>query len=173
MRGGEAPARMNAGSFTGSPKRIYTRVLLFVDPDWTNGGNTGTKFFFFSQQQGNNHYTGIFPGADNAAFLKPTVGLQQTSNRNIGTIGQGVASGQWLDIEYVFIANDAGEKNGITKVWVNGVLCIDADDVMFFKSGTSPGFASLFLDPTYGGGGAPPPRDVFFRIAGWYRESAQ
>lgn len=173
MRGGAGPVGMSAGNFSGNPTRIYTRALVFVDPNWTNGGNTGTKFFFFSQQQGNNHFTGVIGGMNHEGVAEPFIGLQQTSNRNVsGTPLTGPAQGQWWDVEYVFVANTPGSHNGTVRMWINGVSYIHATNVMHFAAGRVPGFSSLWMDPTYGGGNAPPPRNIFFRIAGWYRESA-
>jgi hypothetical protein len=162
---------MSAGDFTGNPTRVYTRALVYVDPNWTNGANAGTKFFMFSQQQGNNHYTGIIGlGAEdtNSGLF---VGLQQTSFRNLSSTVK-VANGRWWDIEFLFVANTPGVGNGVARAWINGVEAINASDVMFFAANAVPGFSSFFMDPTYGGGEAPPPRNVFFQIAGWYRESA-
>ncbi len=173
IRGGEAAARMSAGWFEDSPTRVYTRVLVFVSANWTNGGNTGTKFFFYSQEQGNNHYTAIAPQTENEMNATPFVGLQGSSFRNITSNKLGPQKGQWLDVEYVFIANQAGQQNGIVKIWVNGVQYMDVGNVMFFAQGTTPRFPGFFMDPTYGGGEAPPPRNVYFQIAGWYRESAR
>ncbi len=171
MEGGAAAARVTAGSFSGSPTRIYTRVLVYVDANWTNGGNTGTKFFFFSQEQGNNHYTGVIGGLDNEGSSGTFVGLQGSSNRNFpGT--SSVLNGRWLDIEFLLVANTPGVSNGVVRAWVNGVESQNNTDVMMFAAGAIPRFNELFMDPTYGGGSAPPPRNIFFRIAGWYRESA-
>lgn len=167
MQGGEASARMSAGAFSGNPTRIYTRVMLFVDPEWTNGGNAGTKFFFFSQQQGNNHYTALFDEGSSNTF----VGLQGTSTRTMSGSGS-VPNGTWLDVEFLFAANSAGARNGMVRAWINGVETQQLADIMYFAAAAVPGFTSLWMDPTYGGGTAPPPRNIFFRIAGWYRESA-
>jgi hypothetical protein len=171
MEGGAASARMSAGGFIDNPTKIYTRAMIFIDPNWTNGGNVGTKFFFFSKQEGNNHYTTVFGGMENEMNSRAFVGLQQTSFRNIqGPVGP--SNGAWVDAEFLFIANTPGVSNGVAKVWINGVEAINTSEVMFFAAGKTPGFSSLWMDPTYGGGVAPPPRDVFFRLAGWYRESA-
>ena len=131
----------------------------------------GTKFFFFSQDQGNNHYTGVIAGGGTATTGGASVGFQQTSSRGIqGTVG--APHGTWMDVEFLFIANTLGTSNGVVKACTNGIESTSASDVMFFAAGKVPGFNYLFTYPTYGGGEAPPPRNVFFRIAGWYRESA-
>jgi len=176
MQGGAASARMDAGAFTGSPTRVYTRILVYVDPNWSNGGNAGTKFFFFSQEQGNNHYTGFLGSGGSDSRSGTFMGLQGGGaqglfNRNLSGTAS-VPNGSWMDLEFVMIANTAGSANGVFRAWVNGVESQNATDVLYFTAGTTPRFNSFFMDPTYGGGEAPPPQSVFFRIAGWYRESA-
>lgn len=169
--GGAAPARFSAGSFNANQTRIYTRLLFYGDPAWTNGGNGGTKGFFFSQEQGNNHYTGILGGPDNEDQCGAFVGLQQTENRSI--TGTAFAdNGTWVDVEYLFIANTPGEPDGIAQAWINGELAIDQSDVRFFDAESTPSFEGFFMDPTYGGGEAPSPGNIYFQIAAWYRESA-
>jgi hypothetical protein len=174
MRGGEAAARFSAGDFSGRPTRVYTRILISNSPDWSDGSNTGTKGFFYQFEEGRGHYTGLFGDAGIAPFS----GLQfqaATSgvNRNMEG-GVGAAKGAWGDIEFVFIANTRGTANGILKSWVNGVPLLTVTDVNFFQAeALLYGFTQFFMDPTYGGGEAPPDNpNIYIRIAGWYRESA-
>jgi hypothetical protein len=167
MKGGWGPARFDAGTFSGDPTRIYTRVLYRVDPQYTNGGNAGTKFFFFSQQQNTNHYfnlSSIGMGLQGSTFLN----IDSTVNPTYGT---------WIDMEVLIIANTPGVSDGILKVWVNGQLGIDRTDIPYFGTTANgepviPRFTGFFVDPTYGGGRNPPPLTTYFDIAGWYRESA-
>lgn len=172
MRGGDAPARLDAGGWTGSPSKIYNRVAFYADADWTNSDNLGTKFFFFSSDQGNGHYTGSLGGVANEAFGGTFVGLQGNGlNRNMaGTAA--IPNGQWFDIEYLFEANTPGVSNGVVRAWVNGVLSQELTDVQFFASGATPVFDTGRVDPTYGGGANPPPYTTYFRLGAWYRESA-
>jgi hypothetical protein len=167
MKGGWGPARFDAGTFSGDPTRIYTRVLYRVDPQYTNGGNAGTKFFFFSQGQGTNHYLNL-SGIG--------IGLQGGGGQSISA-SQNPAYGTWIDLEMILVANTPGVANGVAKVWANNVLVIDRSDVMFFSATWNgvpvvPRFTKFFVDPTYGGGRNPPPLTTYFDIAGWYRQSA-
>jgi hypothetical protein len=166
-RGGYGPAQMRAGLFTDRPTRIYTRCLMYIDPTWTDNGNAGTKFTFFSQDSGNNHYLNLW----GTAGSRPDIGLQQTANEYYeGTAGP--ANGEWIDLEMILTAGTAGGSDGTAQVWVNNTLLFDRTGLPFFPAATTPGFANLNMDPTYGGGRRPPPRDLYFDIAGWYRESA-
>ena len=172
LRGGEAAARFAAGDFGGYAAKVYTRLLIRNSANWSDGGNTGTKGFFFVTDSPLGHYTGLFSESGLGAF----VGLQNSAspglNRNMAG-GATVPKGSWGDFEFVFIANTPGVSNGVARVWLNGSLVLDETDVLYFPSGWSnPGFSGFFMDPTYGGGEAPPPDDINFQIAGWYRESA-
>jgi hypothetical protein len=174
MRGGEASARLDAGDFGGArPKRVYTRLLITNSVNWSNGSNTGTKGFFFTKEDTRNHFTGLV----NESGLETFAGLQFNGgtgvNRNMDG-GTAVSKGTWADIEFVFIANDIGSANGILRAWVNGVQRLNVSDVSYFQAeATIHGFPGLVMDPTDGGGEAPPDNpDIWFRIAGWYRESA-
>jgi hypothetical protein len=167
-RGGAAPVRMSAGPFTSNPTRIYTRCLIYIDPAWFDNGNAGTKFTFFSQNEGNNHFWGLWTNSGS----QPSVILQQTANiAYTGTPGP--ANGVWLDFEAILTAGTAGGSDGTAKVWINNLLLLDITGVPFFDSAaTSASFTGLWMDPTFGGGGRPPDRNQYFDIAGWYRESA-
>ena len=171
--GGYAPARFDSGNFPAGTRRVYTRVLFYADPTWTNGGNTGTKFFFYSQGNGNNHYTAIL---GESAIDETRAGVLVGLQGGMGTVtlraGSGPANGQWWDVEYVFIANTPGSANGTAQVWINGVQYMNLNNVGYFASGQTAQFTQLFTDPTYGGGMNPAPRNIYFRIAAWYRESA-
>jgi hypothetical protein len=176
MRGGEAAARFDAGDFGGTnPKRIYTRLLVSTSAVWSDGTNTGTKGFFYSRSNGRGHYTGLWGGTG----LGPFSGLQfgpgggTGVNRNMDG-GMAVLHGGWADFEWIFVANTPGSANGILRAWVNGVQYLNLSDVSYLQAeAVIHGFDSLTFDPTYGGGEAPPDNpDIWFRIAGWYRESA-
>lgn len=175
MRGGEAAARFNAGDFgETNPKRIYTRLLITNSPDWSDGTNTGTKGFFYTQQDLRNHFTGMF--GQNG--IGPFSGLQfngssSGTNRNMDG-GIVLPRGTWADFEWIFIANTPGVANGVLRSWVNGVQYQNLTDVSYFQAeAIIQGFNGLWMDPTYGGGEAPPDNpNIWFRIAGWYRESA-
>ncbi len=171
VRGGVAPPT-SAGAFTGDPKRVYTRLLAYVSDNWSNGGNTATKFFFFSQVEGNNHYVEIVPEGSNTGFVRPRVLTQQAPGNVNRSGGLGPPIGQWVDLEWIFEAGDAGKANGVVKAWVNGVQLLDVNNIRLFASGKTPRFTGFNLHPTYGGGQSPPPDNIYFQIAAWYRESA-
>lgn len=174
MRGGEASARFSAGDFIGRHKRVYTRILITNSTDWSDGTNTGTKGFFYSADEGRGHYTGLFGDAGLGTFSGLQFqGTTSGTNRNMEG-GVATAKGTWADIEFIFIANDLGSANGVLRTWVNGTPYLNISDVSYFQAESLlHGFVGFFMDPTYGGGEAPPDNpNIFFQIAGWYRESA-
>jgi hypothetical protein len=167
LSGGNSPASMVAGSFTSRPTRIYTRCLIYVDAAWSDNGNAGTKFTFFSQDSGNNHFINLWGDSGSVA----SVYLQQTSsNSYIGSAGP--ANGNWLDLEVILTSGTAGGADGTADAWINGSKVLTATGIPFFAAATTPGFPNLFMDPTYGGGRRPPNANYYVDIAGWYRESA-
>jgi hypothetical protein len=169
MLGGFSPARASSGLFTGNPTRIYTRTMMRVDPSWDNGGITSCKFLFYSQDEGNNHHLNLW---GNAGYL-PIIGLQGAVNATFeGTVSPSNNNGAWWDVEFLAEANTAGVANGKVRVWVNNVLVLTSDAVEHFDTDTTPRFTSILLDPVFGGGETPPPRNNFVQFAGWYRESA-
>jgi len=167
LRGGFSPVTMQAGTFTSRPTRIYTRCLIYVDAAWFDNGNAGTKFTFFSQDSGNNHFINLW-GDSGAA---PSVNLQQTAS-DIYQGSAGPANGNWLDLEAIITAGTAGGSDGTADIWINGTKLLTATGIPFFVTATTPGFANLTFDPTFGGGGRPPDKNLYVDIAGWYRESA-
>lgn len=170
IRGGYEPASMIAGSFTGSPTRIYTRYLMKVDAAWTDNGNAGTKNTFFSQIEGNNHFLNLTDAITDSII--PGVQLQQTSSYAASGAGTAANYGDWFDVEVILQTGTAGSANGVAQVWIDGVQQINVSNVPFFAAATTPRWTQLDLVPTYGGGRRPPPATLYFQIAGWYRESA-
>jgi hypothetical protein len=173
MRGGQGTGRMDAGSFDANQSKVYTRIVYRTSENWSSNGNTGTKLFFFRQANGDNHYVNL--GGD--LGVGPSIALQNSEPSTVArtpsaTVGFNTPHASWLDMEFLAEANTPGSDNGIGRTWVNGVLCAERTDFNFFYAGRTPAFSQLFFDPTYGGGGNPPPDNLHIDIAYWYRESA-
>ena len=83
-----------------------------------------------------------------------------------------VAAGTFVDLEFLAEANTPGVSNGVGRAWLNGALCAERTDFMFFDTGDTPAFDDMFFDPTYGGGGNPPPENLQLDLIYWHRESA-
>jgi hypothetical protein len=175
MRGGQAPARGNFGSLTGSPTRIYFRMGFKTSSDWTDNGNAGTKLIFFSQDsasgQATNHYIGMTDGAANK--VNPAVNMQSTGwgfSNNINP-SQTFNHGEWHDLEVILHAGTAGNADGIAQVWMDGTQVVNSSTAAFFGSLMTPRFTGFWFDPTFGGGTRPPVNQTL-QIAQFYYESA-
>jgi hypothetical protein len=57
----------------------------------------------------------------------------------------------WHKVVFNAKMNTAGVKNGVFKMWVDGVLRINATDVLYLRSGQAGGIASFSMTPVYGG----------------------
>jgi hypothetical protein len=173
VSGGEAPFALTAGTIVSNQTRLYTRYLLKIDADWTDNGNTGTKFVFYSKIPGaNNHVLMMTARANSTTMLTPQIVIQG----HLTALWSGtptVLFGEWMDIEWEIVANDIGVDNGIARCWVNGTLVLSENQIRHFKADAPNNYLStLVLDPTYGGGFRPPPGMIGFEIAAWYRETA-
>jgi hypothetical protein len=168
MAGGQAPARMTAGTFNASQSKIYTRIVCRVSANFDNNGNVGTKFFFFRQADGDNHYVA---GVSSDNVLAPSIALQP-ARTSVGTASLTGALDTWHDMEFIAEANTPGTGNGVGRTYLNGSLSAERTDFSFFDTGDTAVFSQLFFDPTFGGGTNPPPANLHLDIAYWYRESA-
>lgn len=163
----------NAFSSGGDKSRLYIRLRFRISSNWTDNGNTGTKFFFFNQQQGNNHYVNLTEGGQ----LLPAVSMQ--SAFGFGTpsgpnhfVAQPLTKGVWHELEILIVANTPGTYNGQLRMWVDGALMQSANDMGYFASGTTPRFENMYFNPTYGGGRNPVPADQYVDIDHWYVSAA-
>ncbi len=176
MQGGQAPARGDFGTLTGSPTRLYFRMGFKTSSNWTDNNNTGTKLIFFSQDsasgQSTNHYVAMTEGSG-VDRVSPGVGLQPSgwgSSNNL-TPSQTFNHGEWHDLEVIVEAGTAGNADGVAKVWMDGIQVVNVSNVGFFGSLMTPRFTKFVFDPTFGGGAAPP-IGQHVQIAQLYYESA-
>jgi hypothetical protein len=172
--GGDAPNAFVAGDLAGSgPKtRFYTRIRFRVSSNWTDNGNAGTKFFFFDQSQGNNHYVGLTEQGQLrlAVNLQSTFGYATPSGPN--HLGTSLTKGTWHDAEILIVANTPGKYDGIARVWVDGTKTIDATDMGYFALGQTAHFDGFWFNPTYGGGYNPVPANQSLDLDHWYTSAA-
>ncbi|HEY0930070.1 MAG TPA: Ig-like domain-containing protein [Gemmatimonas sp.] len=162
-------ASLDWGSVTTGMTKMYMRLRVRLSSNWTDNGNTGTKFFFFLQQQGNNHYIGM----TNGGLFQPMLGLQSTfgygtpSGPNHYTPSP-LSKGDWHELEVLVEANTPGQYNGKYRMWVDGQLLVTRTDVGYFAAGQVVKFEEMYFNPTYGGGYNPVPADQSIDIDHWY-----
>jgi hypothetical protein len=164
---------MDAGSYIANQGRIYNRIIFRCSSNFAMNGNTGTKFFFFRQEFGDNHYVNL--GGNGSIGVG--IALQNTRPSSVArtpaaSAGFTGALSAFHELEFLAEANTPGSSNGIGRSYLNGVLCAERTDFHFFYTGDTPRFTQNFFDPTYGGGRNPPPEPMTLDIAYWYRESA-
>ena len=179
VQGGQSPARGQICTMSTRPTRVYTRILFFAPDDWTDNGSAGTKGFFYSQDKNggpvtNNHNVAMLEyGGPSPKRYRPWLNLQQqgATGRQGSLLLPDAVAGNWVDFEWIFIANTDGLANGITQCFINGVQCLNETTLAHFHPAATPGFRELWFDPTYGGGNVPM-ANVFLRYGAWYTESA-
>jgi hypothetical protein len=178
--GGMSPLRYQAGrKFPSNSGNLYVRMRFRASPNWTHNQNSGTKFFFLGaggKENGAgriNHFVGFVDPNSPAprSRLEPFFGTQfkDGPGQNSWYSGYDLGRGVWRDIEWLFQANIPGFDNGKLRIWVDGVLRLSADNVMYFQSGMKPRWGDLWVDPIYGFGlGPTPPFDIWFDVDQWY-----
>jgi hypothetical protein len=75
--------------------------------------------------------------------------------------GATLKRGAWQRWELRLVANTPGQFDGIVQWWLDGQLISDYRDVAFVASGESNLWQQFQWSPTYGGGGAGVPYDMF------------
>ncbi len=166
MPGGVGPYNLERG-FGRDVSEVYVCVVLWISGNWSDNGNTGTKFFWWETP-----YAGTAQGVNHYANLTPRVGLNLQStggtlNRNMFANFDMIANaGRWHAIEFLVQGNTA-PANGVLTIWVDGVQVGHETDVTYFHPGQAPRFRALRLNPTYGGGLNPVPYDLDLRIDRW------
>lgn len=166
--GGRGPFKI-VRNFPDPVQSVYMCIVQKLSDNFTNNGNTGTKFGFFltpyaEGKERLNHYFN----------LSNRLGINLQSgggvlNRNMPSQFSMMAHrGEWVRIEYLVVANAKGLSDGIARIWVNGRPVLNQTGVRFFFPSQEPAFTGVTWNPTYGGGSNPVPVDMFQRIGQWY-----
>lgn len=81
------------------------------------------------------------------------------------TEGPVLTFGEWHHYAFLMVLNDVYEANGRLRVWMDGRLLLDYDDVRYRTPEHPGGFFGRRWDPVWGGGGgAPRSRDDHLQI---------
>jgi hypothetical protein len=166
--GGSAPFGLDR-FFGKTVTTIYNCMFTYLDPLFTNNGNSGTKFGFLltpynSGTQSLNHYfnltnnLGINLQSNNAV-------LNRNMLSSFSLVGH---RGQWVKLEFLVVGNSLGNADGIARMWVNGAQVLNATNVQYFYPNQNPAFNGITWNPTYGGGLNPVPYDMYHQIDNWY-----
>lgn len=153
----------------GNHTKLYVRVIYRIVSNWSDNGNTGTKFCFFNQQNSDNHYFNLtdFSVWSQGVNLQGTFGYGTLPSPN-NIVSPAATKGQWLDAEYFLQLNTLGVYNGIARTWNNGVLRQENTAMGYKAGGSTPNIANvLYYSPTYGGGSNNTPYPLTIDIAFW------
>ncbi len=167
MPGGRGPFRLDR-PFERAVSAVYMCLWHKLDPQFTNNGNSGTKFGFLLTP-----YQGGAAGLNHYFNLTDRLGVNLQSsggrlNRNMFAAYNMMANrGRWHLLEFLVVGN-TGEAGGVARIWVDGRQVLDQRNVRFFFPGQRPAFSGVTWNPTYGGGLNPVPRDLYQRIGRWY-----
>jgi hypothetical protein len=159
---------INWGARAAGATRLYHRIRMRLSSNWTDNNNANTKFFFFAQGQGNNHYINL----TNVGNFTPGLAMQSNFAYASGAPNipapNPISKGAWQELEFLIIANTPGQYNGIYRMWVNGALVAERTNIGYFAAGETVIFNELWVYPTYGGGTNTPPWDQWFDLDHWY-----
>lgn len=179
LNGGTAPEQIVYTISGTARKRLYLHFQIYVDPNWTNNGNTATKLLFFCQHDSKNHYVEFIAGASGTGqmFRCNTQHNDNGSlNANQPTSFQASASnkGRWLDVEIVLYTGTAGGADGTYDLWVDGTKRATRTGIQFFLTaqGSAVYWNTIYLNSTYGGGSNKPPQQLYFMIDNFYASAS-
>lgn len=168
--GGSAPLSMFrplSPAISGSGVEWYFAYYVKRTAGWDDGGNVGTKhFFFLTPYAGNANYTHMYCGIDPDTL--PVASRKYVMNLESGDQGQvanfehhstpdAIAFGNWALYEHHIKYNTTSASDGFIKVWENNVLIMNMTNVRMFPAGVTPSMDQIIWTPTYGGGTNPVP----------------
>ena len=173
------PAGMTAGrapglaqiAYSTPRKQMYVSFYAKVSPTFSgNQSNTNKTIFLWLAGAGNRVFLSMEGGYMNPLYWTVRYQASTTSGANpaprLGHVNKSAAlvtRGQWQKIELLQTVGTPGGKNSTVRLWVNGVLVTTADNVdLIGPSETNiTGFNQVQWSPTFGGGGASVPYDMY------------
>ena len=176
---GFSPAQAYYAETAGMPANtqgvLYMHAHIKISANWTDNGNSGTKFVFPRPHSGE----GGGAAVQTNHLFRLTVSdaldfgfITQLNGTEVEYLtGANLAKNVWHSMEFVATLGTSGSANdGTVKVWANGTQILNVANVKMLADGQSigNGWKYLFLDPTYGGGVNTPPADLNFQIDHWY-----
>lgn len=157
---GMTPATLHAGSTCQNPKgytQVYVHMLGFLPGDgtpfWNNGEGDKLLFWHFGTGAGSPILKCWDYVAGSAGGVRPDCTVNLYGNGTwLGVRSAKITAGQPNDIECVLTLNTPGKTDGSVSCWINGVAA--AWSGLTLRSSTTTLVTELWLDWTYGGGGA-------------------
>ena len=172
--GGNGPMRMawnESGHFPENSGTLYMRMQLKISANWTNNGNSGTKFFWpIPTNTSTNNFIPLNYGSNNfrAGYFLQAPFAQSPAQANLAESGSH-ANGAWHDVEWLlYQGSSAAAHDGRVQAWVDGVKVLDLTNKQFLNDGEPLGWKYLIVDPIFGFGTHPVPHDQYIWIDHWY-----
>lgn len=192
LSGGSEPFRAYTG-VTISPqteRMLYDCVVFKYSANWDNSTNVATKFSYFRNGGGTNHYW--------TARWEPGAGISlsfstQGAGPTIDYVGRPgvdvIPDDTWARVEILRTCNSpAGTANGTFRMWYStwtgsawttpvealfnknytGSYISRQNEVLWADTGNPTAWDYLAWTGVYGGGGASPPVNMSLQIAHWY-----
>ena len=134
-------------------------------------GNVGQKIFYLKSDLPPNakiaHMLGLMVNDGvGGNQLWPTYEPQHPFNRyQVPAIGANdLNDGDWHQLEYLQLPNTPGRADGRLRIWVDGRLLLDIANAKYFDADQLPSVNRLEINPIYGGGRNPVPKDAWIRL---------
>ena len=168
---GDWPAKfyLFTGGFGGPEyEEFYCSLRFkFIGPDWETPP-TSQKFWYVKHGHGSGPFysnTSKFPNGS----IQPDFGLRwANSNKVFFSSGRPIKMDQWHHLEVYTKHNTIDVADGISQVWLDGVLEINNSSLLIRQTGKpagwNRGYRNWEFTPVYGGTGYIKTREDHFRI---------
>jgi hypothetical protein len=170
MTAGRAPGLAQV-AFGSAVKQIYVSFWAKTSATFSgNQSNTNKTIFLWLAGAGNRVFLSMEGGFTNPLYWTVRYQAATASGANpaprLGHVNKAAAMvtrGQWQQIELIQTLGTPGGANSSVRLYVNGTLVTTADDVdLIGPSETNiTGFNQVQWSPTFGGGGAAVPYDMY------------
>jgi hypothetical protein len=165
---GDGPLRWDPALSTG---HLFVGVFVRFSPDFTLNGNVHQKVLYLKSDLPENRAiahipVGMLNDGNRGDQLWPGYVPQSPFQRyTVPNVGENdLNDGRWHLVELLQAPNVPGQSNGRLRMWIDGRLLIDRDDAIFFDVGQTPSLNRLEIEPIFGGGSFPSPRDQWVRV---------
>jgi Bacterial Ig-like domain (group 2) len=176
LAGGYSPEVFGTGDFTNQGTGwLYMRMQIRFSSNWTTNGNATVKLcephtlYENGGPGGPNENHIIYGSATDFGSTKVALalGLQgpngQARNLHPTSPAAILSDGRWHTMEVLLgPESSAGAGNGTYQGWVDGVQIANYSNVHYLAAGQTRAWKALLYDPTYGGGTASPPDDIYW-----------
>lgn len=181
LSGGWSPVRFAPPNFAsgGTPQGtgyLYARMRIRYSANWTCSTNASVKIY---EPRSENQGSGA--GATSNPVVFGYVGAGTPTRFPVGWAKQGpnglfanyapaspnagfiISDGNWHYVEVSTTPETSiGAGDGVIDIWVDQVNHFQQTGVQFLTAGMTVGWPSIIFDPTYGGGTASPPVNMYW-----------